>query len=390
MPASIVFFPVDNGDMTLITLADGRTILVDINIRQDADNPLTSTYDVASDLRGRLKRDMNNRPFVDVFLLSHPDKDHCTGLQKHFHLGALANYCDDNKIDNEKRIVIRELWSSPMVFRRTSKNHTLCEDACAFNTEARRRVKINKENNFFSIPQGDQILIMGEDENGKTDDLNPILIKSGTTFRINNQEYDSNLECFLIAPMTKQSEELECTLSKNHSSVIINFSIASNNHSDKCRFLSGGDAEVEIWEMIWDKYRSTPEILAYNILQTPHHCSWRTLSYDSWSEKGESAKESADAVNALSQARKGAAIVASSKLIQDEDSDPPCIRAKRTYTRIVQQLSVSGKFYCTGEYPKSTNVKPLIFEIDNVGVRVANKAVIGAASIAASPNLRAG
>lgn len=390
MPASIVFFPVDNGDMTLITLADGRTILVDINIRQDADNPLTSTYDVASDLRGRLKRDMNNRPFVDVFLLSHPDKDHCTGLQKHFHLGALANYCDDNKIDNEKRIVIRELWSSPMVFRRASKNHTLCEDACAFNTEARRRVKINKENNFFNIPQGDQILIMGEDENGKTDDLNPILIKSGTTFRINNQEYDSNLECFLIAPMTKQSEELECTLSKNHSSVIINFSIASNNHSDKCRFLSGGDAEVEIWEMIWDKYRSTPEVLAYNILQTPHHCSWRTLSYDSWSEKGESAKESADAVNALSQARKGAAIVASSKLIQDEDSDPPCIRAKRTYTRIVQQLSVSGKFYCTGEYPKSTNVKPLIFEIDNVGVRVANKAVIGAASIAASPNLRAG
>ncbi len=390
MPASIVFFPVDNGDMTLITLADGRTILVDINIRQDADNPLTSTYDVASDLRGRLKRDMNNRPFVDVFLLSHPDKDHCTGLQKHFHLGALANYCDDNKIDNEKRIVIRELWSSPMVFRRASKNHTLCEDACAFNTEARRRVKINKENNFFNIPQGDQILIMGEDENGKTDDLNPILIKSGTTFRINNQEYDSNLECFLIAPMTKQSEELECTLSKNHSSVIINFSIASNNHSDKCRFLSGGDAEVEIWEMIWDKYRSTPEILAYNILQTPHHCSWHTLSYDSWSEKGESAKESADAVNALSQARKGAAIVASSKLIQDEDSDPPCIRAKRTYTRIVQQLSVSGKFYCTGEYPKSTNVKPLIFEIDNVGVRVANKAVIGAASIAASPNLRAG
>ncbi|MBF4455833.1 metallohydrolase [Acinetobacter sp. SK-43] len=390
MTASIVFFPVDNGDMTLITLSDGRTILVDINIRQDADNSLTATYDVASDLRGRLKRDINNRPFVDVLLLSHPDKDHCTGLQKHFHLGALANYCDDKKLDNEKRIVIRELWSSPMVFRRASKNHTLCEDACAFNKEARRRVKINKENNFFNIPQGDQILIMGEDENGKTDDLNPILIKSGTTFRINNQGYDSNLECFLIAPMTKQSEELECVLSKNHSSVIINFSIASNDYSDKCRFLSGGDAEVEIWELIWDKYRSTPEVLAYNILQTPHHCSWRTLSHDSWSGKGESAKESVDAVNALSQARKGAAIVASSKLIQDEDSDPPCIRAKRTYTRIVQQLSVSGKFYCTGEYPKSTNVKPLIFEIDNVGIRVANKAVIGAASIAASPNLRAG
>ncbi|WEH90992.1 hypothetical protein PYR77_17820 (plasmid) [Acinetobacter soli] len=97
MTASIVFFPVDNGDMTLITLADGRTILVDVNIRQDADNPQSTTYDVASDLRSRLKRDSNDRPYVDVFLLSHPDKDHCTGLNKHFYLDSLDNYCDDEK-----------------------------------------------------------------------------------------------------------------------------------------------------------------------------------------------------------------------------------------------------------------------------------------------------
>lgn len=390
MSASIVFFPVDNGDMTLITLANGRTILVDMNIRQDADNPSISTYDVARALRDRLKRDINNRPYVDVLLLSHPDKDHCTGLQKHFHLGSLEDYSDDEKNDSEKRIVICELWSSPMVFRRASKNHTLCPDARAFNTEARRRVNINKDQNFSNICLGDQILIMGEDENGKTDDLTPIVIKAGTKFRINNQAYDRDLECLLIAPMPKQSEELESILSKNHSSVIINFSIASNDYSDKCRFLSGGDAEVEIWELIWQNYSHNPEPLLYNILQTPHHCSWRTLSSDSWSEKGEDAKESEDAFNALSQARKGAAIVASSKLIQDEDSDPPCIRAKRSYTKIVNQFSVNGKFYCTGEYPKSTNVKPLVFEIDNLGVRVANNVAIGAASIAASSNLRAG
>lgn len=390
MTASIVFFPVDNGDMTLITLADGRTILVDVNIRQDADNPQSTTYDVASDLRSRLKRDSNDRPYVDVFLLSHPDKDHCTGLNKHFYLDSLDNYCDDEKKDTEKRIVIRELWSSPMVFRRASKTHVLCDDAGAFNTEARRRVKINKDKHFYNIPVGDQILIMGEDENGKTDDLNPILIKAGTKFMINNQRYDHYLECLLIAPMPKQSEELECILSKNHSSVIINFSISSNNNLDKCRFLSGGDAEVEIWELIWQRYNHCPDLLAYNILQTPHHCSWRTLSHDSWSGKGENAKESEDAFNALSQARKGAAIVASSKLIQDEDSDPPCIRAKRTYTRIVNQFHVSGKFYCTGEYPNSTKVKSLVFEIDDYGVRVINIAAIGAAAIAASSNLRAG
>jgi hypothetical protein len=390
MTASIVFFSVGNGDMTLITLSDGKTVLIDINIRQSADDPNQDTYDVANDLRKRLKRDGLGRPYVDVFLLSHPDKDHCTGMKKHFYLGSLGDYADDKKSDTDKKIVIREIWSSPMVWKRASKNHTLCDDAVAFNKEAKRRVKLNKAKNFSNIPFGDQILIMGEDENGNTDDVSPILIKSGESFNNINGQYSSSLECFLIAPMAKQSEELECKLSKNHSSVIMSFRIAANEtQPDKCRFLSGGDAEVEIWELIWERYKNNTAVLEYNVLQTPHHCSWHTLSYDSWSDKGEAVQESEDAVNALSQARRGASIVASSKQILDEDSDPPCIRAKRTYSRIVNSYAVSGKFYCTGEYPNSSNVKPLEFEVGNDGVRIANK-IVGAAAIVASSNLRAG
>ena len=33
MTATITFFPVDNGDMTLIELESGRKILMDVNIR---------------------------------------------------------------------------------------------------------------------------------------------------------------------------------------------------------------------------------------------------------------------------------------------------------------------------------------------------------------------
>ena len=36
MQSTITFFPVDNGDMTLIKLEDKTTILIDINIRQVA------------------------------------------------------------------------------------------------------------------------------------------------------------------------------------------------------------------------------------------------------------------------------------------------------------------------------------------------------------------
>jgi len=39
MTAIMRLFPVDNGDMTLLQLESGRFLLVDINIRSDADDP---------------------------------------------------------------------------------------------------------------------------------------------------------------------------------------------------------------------------------------------------------------------------------------------------------------------------------------------------------------
>jgi hypothetical protein len=184
MPTSVTFFPVDCGDMTLISLGDEQetTILIDCNIREAADDPEDTTRDVAKDLRERLKRDAKRRPFVDVYALSHPDQDHCRGIQNHFYLGSPEEYPDDKKPDSEKRIFIRELWSSPLVFRRESKNHTLCDDAKAFSSEAKRRVKVNREAKFSGVVEGNRILVLGEDEDGKTDDLGPILVKIDESF----------------------------------------------------------------------------------------------------------------------------------------------------------------------------------------------------------------
>jgi hypothetical protein len=53
MAPKIVFFPVDNGDMTLIELESSRTILIDVNIRESADDPKQEPPDVASMLRKR-------------------------------------------------------------------------------------------------------------------------------------------------------------------------------------------------------------------------------------------------------------------------------------------------------------------------------------------------
>ena len=153
METIITFFPVDCGDMTLIALGDktGTTVLIDCNIRAAADDVNDSTRDVARDLRDRLHRDSNGRPYVDAFLLSHPDQDHCRGICNHFYLGGPAEYPDDKKADADKRILIRELWSSPMVFRRASRKHSLSDDAKAINAEAKRRVNVNRNSSLLEL-----------------------------------------------------------------------------------------------------------------------------------------------------------------------------------------------------------------------------------------------
>ena len=327
MTAKITFFPVDNGDMTLLRLSDpdATSLLIDCKIRSSADDPDDTTPDVAKALRDRLKSDNKNRPYVDAMLLSHPDEDHCLGLRKHFWLGPLSDYPDDNKHQSEKRIIIRQIWSSPMVFRRASKNHPLCDDAKAFNKEAKRRIKQNR-NYGFSVGDGDRILIMGEDENGKTDDLTPILVKPGEEFTGINGNASTYLTSLLLAPISKQDDEMEDMLSKNGSSVIINFKIKSSEFGSMSAFLTGGDAGVEIWERISDVFQTTDT--EYDLLLAPHHCSLAHLSHDSWSEKGEDAVVSKKARKALEQARYGAFIISSSKPIVDDDNDPPCYSRK--------------------------------------------------------------
>lgn len=369
MPSTtITFFPVANGDMTLIRLgdADASTILIDVNIRVDADDPNSKVRDVANDLRGQLKKDSNGRPYVDAFLLSHPDQDHCRGLTRHFYLGPLADYPDDKKADKDKKIVIRELWSAPIVFRRASKNHTLCDDAKAFNKEARRRVKLNRDH-YFAVSDGDRIQIMGKDIDGKTDDLVPIVRPVDQAFNTIAGRTSKMFSAYLLAPIdASDDEEVEECLEKNQSSVIINFTLAADDNTpDGVKFLTGGDAEVFIWNRQWDRHKKDPSVLEYDLMQTPHHCSWHSLSYDSWSDKGEDAKLDTDARQALSQTRSGAIIVASCKPIMDDDSDPPCIRAKREYVSMVN--AVEGKFYCTGEYPNRDAVEPMSFTVTKEG-----------------------
>lgn len=350
--------------MTLITLADSAktSVLVDIHIRSAADDKDDKeTRDVATDLRNMLKKDENGRPYVDAFLNSHPDRDHIGGFIKHFYTGPLKDYPDDKKPHAEKRIVIREMWCSLLVEKRKSKHHKLVDDAIAFNNEARRRIQLNKDKKFSGVEDGDRVLILGDDQDKKN--VGPILVDVDQSFsKVNGKDLSAYFSAMVLGPLPVVSDDDEELLSKNHSSVILNMTLAADAKTpDGCKFLTAGDAEVAIWEKLWARHKNKKANLEYDLLQTPHHCSWHTLSHDSWSEMREKAQVSKDARSALAQTRSGAIIVATSKAIKDDDKDPPCIRAKREYESIVKDAK--GSFMCTGEWPTEAAQEPMTFTV---------------------------
>lgn len=361
MSARIEFFPVGNGDMTLVTLETGRTILIDCNIRGAADDTDDEdTPDVGQSLRDRLERDASDRLFVDAFLLSHPDKDHCTGLVNHFHLGA----AEDWKQKDDK-ILIREMWSSPIVFRRKKRTDKLCPDAEAWRDEARRRVNLFKDGG--GDDDGDRILVLGHDVDHKTDDIDEILFVPGEEIETIAGEVDGTFVATLLGPLEyHEDEDEEELLAKNRSSVIMQLQIAADGVADACLFLTGGDAEVAIWERIWQNNKDEASVLSYDVLQTPHHCSWHSLSHDSWSDKRTKGVISEDARSALSQTREAAMIIASCNPILDDDCDPPCYGAGQEYERIAE--AADGSFTCVADHIEDTGDEVLLIKIGKDGV----------------------
>ncbi|WP_020678087.1 hypothetical protein [Geopsychrobacter electrodiphilus] len=357
--STITFFPVgsENGGMVLLKLNDAQetVVLIDCSIVKDA---IADHCDINLELRDRLPKDKNGRPYVDAFILTHRHEDHLKGFEEHFHVGPLENYNDK---DDELKIVIRELWSSHNFWKPSSSTYALCNDAKVFNKEMKRRVTLFEESGEIQI-EGNRAIIVGEDPDGKTNGLEEINYKVGDTFnKINNFDIASKLEGLILSPIEKQQgEEEECFTDKNRQSIVMQISVTQGTYTNK--LLMAADAECLVWESLWRKHKDSPEIFEYDILTAPHHCSWHSISYDSQTDDDDP-KVCGDALSALSQKKEGAFIISQSKIIKDADQDPPSESAKDEYVTIVGK----EQFICTNENPSEKKPEPLEFNLTGAG-----------------------
>lgn len=373
----IKYYPVGNADCTLIKLDNGKTIIVDCQILADLTDGHGKQvmFDVKADLLKEIKKDGLGRPFVDLFISTHPHDDHCKGFARNFYHGEVDNYDKDK---NKDEIIIEELWITPR-----GLNNNLSSPAEDIRKEAKRRRKLYDDDKNFIGSKGNYLRIIGYDKD-KEFDSRYCYVPGKLVTNVHGASL-SWLEIFIHAPFKEDVETSKKYDNKNATSVVVQFGFKIAGYTDyKCRVLMGGDAEHEIWQHILDN-NTDEEKLRWNIFLAPHHCSW---SFFNEPDNKKEIKPSAEAI-LDKQIGNSAHIIVSSNEIKNDDNNPPCYEAKLQYIKKLK--SGSSHFLNTATHSKVGNIPQLIvFKINENGKTLKENITVAGATSISNPAPRAG
>ncbi len=356
--SKIKFYPVDNGDTVLIKV-DKTTIQIDANIRSNDD-----CYDVMSDLLDEFSTDGEGRYHLDLFMLTHPDEDHCHGIDTYYYLGDPDKYTDED-LENDL-VIIDELMVTPMLF-----SYATSTPAKALKKEAERRRKLWDDNSPNKTKAGNRLVIIGYDGGKRYENVTSYI--PGETIKKVNGKSMSLLEFFVHSPFKDSLVEGRAEADKNETSIVMQarFKHVGTDTKPSALYLFGGDADHYIWEEIQDqsKAHGNEDKLDFDIFMAPHHCSWSYFNNVPY-KKGET-DEPVEASRDLIKNHKmtGVVIIASSKQIKNDDDNPPHYPAKEEYVKLIG----NGKFISLAEEPDSKSPKPVVYEITSTGFQRKDK-----------------
>lgn len=353
MKHSIKFYPVGNGDCSLITIGGAnKKMMFDCNFRQKAEDENDEMYDVLGDLLdNELTTKKCGLPFLDAFLLTHPDQDHCRSFADKFYLGDPDAVSPSAK--DEKKILIGELWYSPRVFEEQTSD--LNADAKAFKKEANRRMALYKSDPRKADKDGNRIRIIGWTDNPDLKGLEDRIVTPGNTISEVNGTNCRYFEMFIHAPFKNDISGED----RNMTSIVSQLRFDSEKEHQIARIFLAGDTEWRIIEEIMDK-TSDDNNLKWDLLEAPHHCSYKFFADDREDDPNQKS------LDFLEKSESNAFVISSSKVVKQNSDNPPCQKAKNRYTDRVGK----SNFLCTSGTSEDEADKPIIFVIDNDGLKL--------------------
>ncbi|AFM10708.1 hypothetical protein [Turneriella parva] len=352
---AVIFWPVGTGDSSTLVVKPGKTIMqIDLRHLEKAENPEEPEWPIIDHLVKSLPR-REGKPYLSVFVLTHPDKDHIQGFEELL-----------------TKVTIGELWHTPKIFRARNDQEALSKDAKAFRKEVnRRREAILK--NPSNIKSGDRIRIIGYDDilaDDKYKELPPdCKSHPGELVTVlDGENLESDFHAFIHAPFKDDQEK-----DKNSTSLSLN--ICLKQATQFANFIFFGDRAYDTILRIFDTTEnsnpSNKKHLEWDVMLSAHHCSKAAMYVREEGKEDYVLKQ--DIMDYFEKyARKNSGFIVSSShsnFTSDSGDNPPHSKARMQYSKIVS----AGHFVCTHEFPTKVSPEPIVFTVDEKGLSFLDK-----------------
>lgn len=380
---TVKFYPVGNGDTSLITLQNGKHVLMDYRQHSLATDNTKPQFDIASDIKKNLTDAKKNS--LEVLVFTHADKDHIEGSTEFFHLEYAKKYQENG------RIKVDQLWVPAAMLLESVDRDNLSSEFAIWRAEARYRLKNKTGIRVFSLP--DDLIKLVESWGMDIDDVSELIVDAGTvvdTFSLAND----NVEFFVHSPFMKHCEESGKDVKKVRNEASLIFNIRFNEGGEIFDYLAIGDSKWEVLEDIVSitQFYKNEDRLRWDLLNIPHHCSYLALS----DEKGNKETEPKPKVaELLLMGNEDAYMICSSNPFEVAKSDaldstqPPHLQAKRCYERYLRDVN-GRSLIVTMENESKTTPKPVIIEFTSLGLTKKSYRIAAALATAAATPARAG
>jgi hypothetical protein len=368
----LTFFPIGNADSCRIDLSGGQKLLFDYAAMRCENDSTDRRIDLPRELRADLKA--ANRNHFEVVAFTHLDDDHIHGASEFFRLDHAEKY------QGEGRIVIETLWVPAAVIIEDG-----CEDeARIIQAEARYRLKQGKGIRVFSRP--DKLTEWLRQQNLSLADRQHLITDAGLL--IPGYSLGSHgVEFFVHSPFGSRLED-GTLVDRNTDSLVLQATFDVDGTTTKLILSSDVDHTVLSEIVKVTRFKKRDERLEWDVVNLPHHCSYKSIGPEKGKDKTEPVAEVAWLFE--DQGQDAAIVVSTSKPIpSNDDDDQPPHRQAANYHKD-HTADRNGQFVVTMEHPSMRSPEPLVIEIGATKAKLKRRYLGGAAAAMSAPAPRVG